>query len=157
MSPYLGYKNVLPRILEPNLTHYSQLSFSAVQIKSVNLCSVYIPLNADFNLHQINTLFNRTLGLDFVSGDFNAKSTLQSNTQHDNSVSAIEEAILQSERKIIFNNRSYTYIGIFPSFSATDLLTCSNPIALFCNWKILLDTYGNDHLLISLNSNLQNL
>lgn len=136
--------NPRPLLSSPNST----VATAQIHLKdkTYKICSVYIPPNTDLHPQHISDLLNPHYSFDFIGGDFNAKSAMWGNTNYDIRGSLIEEAILQSPRYSIINDGSTTYIGSASSWSAIDISICSNRIALLCNWTVLPDTHGSDHL-----------
>lgn len=91
-----------------------------------------------------------------LGGDWNSRSRMWSCNSYNLNGVALENSLL-STNLVLLNNGTYTYIGnVHNSPRAIDLTLCSASLSFNIDWGVLNDSFGSEHLPITVNLSYQN-
>ena len=126
----------------------SDLQVIAVKItlhKSINICSIYIPLHDPINESKLNKVIEQIPKPHILLGDFNSHNTVWGCLQTHKKGKDLEN-IINSNNLCILNNNSPTYLNSFTgSYPAIDL-TLSDPSSYMdYTWKVYKDLCDSDY------------
>ena len=129
----------------------------AVQIhlhRLITVCSIYLPPSLNYNLQDLNNLYQQLPQPVLLLGDFNAHSTLWGcNT--DSNDSCILESFIEKEDLVILNDGSHTFLHPGNgALNAIDLSICSPTLSIDFMWNTANDQYGSDHFPIFISTNI---
>jgi exonuclease III/ribonuclease HI len=124
-------------------------------VRSITVCSIYLPPRMDFNIAQLENLLNQLPKPYILMGDFNSHSDSWGCTNTDGAGERIEE-LINRHTLCLLNDDSHTYLHpATKTFHNIDLSICSPSLLLDLEWKVLSDLYGSDHfpIVIKLSGN----
>ena len=118
----------------------------------MNLINIYNKpqnrMNKEAYIKIIDPIKNNCL----IVGDFNGYSPMWGADKTDQTGKCIEEIIDECNLSVL-NTGNGTHIKNNGSLSPIDLSLASNRLALKCNWRVLNDSMGSDHLPIHITVN----
>jgi ribonuclease HI len=133
-----------------NLPHFPDIEVVACEaiLKGKSLCiaSVYIPPKVAVNRKQLTDIFSAMPAPRLIMGDFNSHGIGWGEPYDDNRAALIYDLCDNFNMTILNNGEVTRLAGSCGNGSRLDLTLCSNSLSLDCNWNIIPDPHGSDHL-----------
>ena len=121
-------------------------------VKTVTLCSIYIPPHSTLNSQELKSLVDQLPSPFLIMGDSIAHNPLWGSNSLNHKGKKTEE-FLNQESLCIFNDGSDTYLHPGNgSYSAIDLSICDPSLLLDYSWRVHDDLCGSDHFPIILDN-----
>ena len=135
-----------------NKTNLEEISIKiATATKSLIIANVYNPPDKEIDMDVYTTLFSHKNSI--ICGDFNAHNTLWGSTAYFNERGRILEALIEEKNFVCLNTGAGTFITHAGNYTCIDLTFCTNNLAAACNWEVLGDSLGSDHLPVLIKMN----
>ena len=117
--------------------------------RNIDICSIYIPPNADNNTleRNLNDLVTQFRHPFLLLGDFNAHSPMWGrDTGVSDQRGEIVERFLDNNQLVLLNKGDSTHFSLaHNSESAIDLSICSPQISTYFDWSVDSDVHHSDH------------
>ena len=131
-----------------------------INVKNKDLCiaSIYVPPGTSINHRQLWSSVTILPSPFLILGDMNSHGTAWGESYDDNRAGIIYD-LCDDFNLTILNTGEATRIPKPPAQeSRLDISLCSNSLSLDCQWKVIDDPHGSDHLpiIISIKSGCQN-
>ena len=131
-------------------TNLQAVAVRATQHKTINICSIYIPLHDSINGNDFQSLIEQTSKPFIRLGDFSSHSTAWGKKVTNLKGKPVEKFINENDLCLL-NEGAYTYIkprsGNRP---ALDLTVCDPTVYMDFSWDVKDDNYRSDHFPILL-------
>ena len=111
--------------------------------RKLHIVNIYNPPNNEIRAEEYNKLFK--LQNAILIGDFNAKNRSWGNPKENREGVALEKLIDEHDF-VVINTGEPTFQRNEGGTSILDLTIVANNLALKCNWNIINDTCGSDHM-----------
>lgn len=146
------------KVTLPNLGGVEAVAVQA-RIRGLDVCiaSVYVPPQVSLTRQMLWGMLELLQAPRLVLGDFNLHSTDWGSHKTDSQAYLIHELCDDFDMTLLNRGNQITRIATPPTpttagtkASAIDLSLCSNSLAIKCEWNVLQDPRGSDHLPIAI-------
>mgnify|MGYP004573409177 CR=1 FL=1 len=139
----LVHKSIQHRLLQVE-NDFDTIGIEIISKLKCNIYSSYIPPNQNFNILNLERVFQNYHCHSLITGDFNARHNDWGSPINNSKGNTLSKFINQNNL-ILLNDGSPTHFSTHNTFTHLDITISTSALKIHCDWTILNDLYGSDH------------